>query len=72
MKWEGPATTSRAVGIQARTLEELELRGLADEFLPVGKSRRGWRCLRQWQTPLPRRFHQAPEPLQLSPFPIAN
>ena len=33
---EGPATTSRAVGIQARTLEEMELRGLADEFLRLG------------------------------------
>ena len=29
---EGPVGTSRAVGIQARTLEELQLRGLADEI----------------------------------------
>ena len=33
---EGPAATSRAVGIQARTLEEMELRGLADEFVRLG------------------------------------
>jgi 2-polyprenyl-6-methoxyphenol hydroxylase-like FAD-dependent oxidoreductase len=33
---EGPASTSRAIGIQARTLEELELRGLADEFVHAG------------------------------------
>jgi 2-polyprenyl-6-methoxyphenol hydroxylase-like FAD-dependent oxidoreductase len=33
---EAPATTSRAVGIQARTLEEMELRGLVDEFVRLG------------------------------------
>ena len=33
---EGPATTSRAIGIQARTLEEMELRRLADEFVRLG------------------------------------
>jgi 2-polyprenyl-6-methoxyphenol hydroxylase-like FAD-dependent oxidoreductase len=33
---EGPAATSRAVAIQARTLEEMELRGLADEFVRLG------------------------------------
>jgi 2-polyprenyl-6-methoxyphenol hydroxylase-like FAD-dependent oxidoreductase len=33
---EGPAATSRAVGIQARTLEEMELRGLSDEFVRIG------------------------------------
>jgi 2-polyprenyl-6-methoxyphenol hydroxylase-like FAD-dependent oxidoreductase len=33
---EGPASTSRAVGIQARTLEEMELRGLAGEFVRLG------------------------------------
>ena len=33
---EGPATTSRAFGIQARTLEEMELRSLADEFVRLG------------------------------------
>jgi 2-polyprenyl-6-methoxyphenol hydroxylase-like FAD-dependent oxidoreductase len=33
---EGPAATSRAVGIQARTLEEMELRGLAGEFDRIG------------------------------------
>jgi 2-polyprenyl-6-methoxyphenol hydroxylase-like FAD-dependent oxidoreductase len=33
---EGPSATSRAVGIQARTLEEMELRGLADEFVRIG------------------------------------
>lgn len=31
-----PAITSRAVGIQARTLEEMELRGLAGEFVSLG------------------------------------
>jgi len=33
---EGPASTSRAVGIQARTLEGLELRGLADKLTRIG------------------------------------
>lgn len=33
---EGPAPTSRAIGIQARTLEEMELRGLADQFVRIG------------------------------------
>jgi 2-polyprenyl-6-methoxyphenol hydroxylase-like FAD-dependent oxidoreductase len=31
-----PPTTSRAVGVQARTLELLELRGLADEMVRLG------------------------------------
>jgi 2-polyprenyl-6-methoxyphenol hydroxylase-like FAD-dependent oxidoreductase len=38
---EGPATTSRAMGIQARTLEEMELRGLADEFVRLGNRANG-------------------------------
>src|ERR1700677_4130565 len=38
---EGPAGTSRAVGIQARTLEELELRGLADDFVRIGHHANG-------------------------------
>jgi 2-polyprenyl-6-methoxyphenol hydroxylase-like FAD-dependent oxidoreductase len=38
---EGPATTSRAIAIQARTLEELELRGLAEEFLRLGHRAEG-------------------------------
>ena len=38
---EGPATTSRAMGIQARTLEEMELRGLADEFVRLGNHATG-------------------------------
>lgn len=33
---EGPATTSRALGIQARTMELLEQRGLVDEILRLG------------------------------------
>jgi 2-polyprenyl-6-methoxyphenol hydroxylase-like FAD-dependent oxidoreductase len=33
---DGPSKTSRAIGVQARTLEELELRGLADEFVRLG------------------------------------
>ncbi|MDE8559433.1 FAD-dependent monooxygenase [Pantoea vagans] len=32
----GPATTSRALGIQARTMELLEQRRLAEEFLQLG------------------------------------
>jgi 2-polyprenyl-6-methoxyphenol hydroxylase-like FAD-dependent oxidoreductase len=32
----GPENTSRAIAIQARTLEELELRGLAEEFVELG------------------------------------
>src|SRR5580693_8466374 len=35
-KQAAPATTSRAVGVQARTLELLELRGLADEMVRLG------------------------------------
>src|SRR5712672_1178764 len=35
-KLAAPATTSRAVGVQARTLELLELRGLADEMVRLG------------------------------------
>lgn len=38
---EGPSGTSRAVGIQARTLEELELRGLAGEFVRLGQHATG-------------------------------
>jgi 2-polyprenyl-6-methoxyphenol hydroxylase-like FAD-dependent oxidoreductase len=33
---EGPDSTSRAVGIQARTLEEFQLRGLADDLVRIG------------------------------------
>jgi 2-polyprenyl-6-methoxyphenol hydroxylase-like FAD-dependent oxidoreductase len=35
-KREGPATTSRATGVQARTLELFEQRGLADEMVRLG------------------------------------
>src|ERR1700738_4244191 len=35
-KQAAPPTTSRAVGVQARTLELLELRGLADEMVRLG------------------------------------
>src|SRR6267143_1079749 len=35
-KQPAPATTSRAVGVQARTLELLELRSLADEMFLLG------------------------------------
>src|ERR1700733_8421809 len=38
---EGPSTTSRAIAIQARTLEEMELRGLADEFVRLGHRAEG-------------------------------
>ncbi len=38
---EGPAQTSRAVGIQARTLEELELRGLAGDLVRIGHHANG-------------------------------
>jgi 2-polyprenyl-6-methoxyphenol hydroxylase-like FAD-dependent oxidoreductase len=38
---EGPDCTSRAVGIQARTLEELELRGLARELVRLGQRATG-------------------------------
>src|ERR1700688_292620 len=34
-KQAAPPTTSRAVGVQARTLELLELRGLANEMGPA-------------------------------------
>jgi 2-polyprenyl-6-methoxyphenol hydroxylase-like FAD-dependent oxidoreductase len=35
-KQAAPSTTSRAVGVQVRTLELLELRGLADEMVRLG------------------------------------
>jgi 2-polyprenyl-6-methoxyphenol hydroxylase-like FAD-dependent oxidoreductase len=35
-KRDGPATTSRAIGVQARTLELFEQRGLADEMVRLG------------------------------------
>jgi 2-polyprenyl-6-methoxyphenol hydroxylase-like FAD-dependent oxidoreductase len=35
-KEHAPATTSRAIGVQARTLELLEMRGLVDEFVELG------------------------------------
>ena len=35
-KMEAPETTSRAIGVQSRTLELMELRGLADEFVRIG------------------------------------
>src|SRR5581483_7568805 len=38
---EGPSKTSRAIGVQARTLEELELRGLASEFVRLGNPAKG-------------------------------
>jgi len=38
---DGPSKTSRAIGVQARTLEELELRGLAREFVRLGNPARG-------------------------------
>jgi 2-polyprenyl-6-methoxyphenol hydroxylase-like FAD-dependent oxidoreductase len=33
---DAPVTTSRAIGIQARTLEEMQLRGLLDQFTQLG------------------------------------
>jgi len=33
---DAPGTTSRAIGIQARTLEEMQLRGLLDQFTQLG------------------------------------
>jgi 2-polyprenyl-6-methoxyphenol hydroxylase-like FAD-dependent oxidoreductase len=38
---DGPSSTSRAIAIQARTLEEMELRGLADEFVRLGHRAEG-------------------------------
>lgn len=38
---DAPATTSRAIGVQARTLEEMELRGLASEFVRIGHRAQG-------------------------------
>jgi 2-polyprenyl-6-methoxyphenol hydroxylase-like FAD-dependent oxidoreductase len=38
---EGPGSSSRAIAIQARTLEEMELRGLADEFVRLGHRAEG-------------------------------
>jgi 2-polyprenyl-6-methoxyphenol hydroxylase-like FAD-dependent oxidoreductase len=39
-KREAPATTSRAIGVQPRTLELFERRGLADEMVRLGSSGR--------------------------------
>jgi 2-polyprenyl-6-methoxyphenol hydroxylase-like FAD-dependent oxidoreductase len=39
-KREAPATTSRAIGVQARTLELFEQRGLADEMVRLGNRAR--------------------------------
>ena len=38
-----PATTSRAIGVQARTLELLQQRGLADEMVRLGNPGHGAR-----------------------------
>ena len=35
-KRQAPATTSRAIGVQARTLELFEQRGLAEEMVRLG------------------------------------
>ena len=40
-KKAGPATTSRAIGVQARTLELFEQRGLVDAMLAAGNPARG-------------------------------
>jgi 2-polyprenyl-6-methoxyphenol hydroxylase-like FAD-dependent oxidoreductase len=40
-KADAPATTSRAIGVQARTLELLEMRGLVDEFVQLGVRAKG-------------------------------
>jgi 2-polyprenyl-6-methoxyphenol hydroxylase-like FAD-dependent oxidoreductase len=40
-KNNGPATTSRAIGIQARTLELMAQRGLADEIVSLGNKATG-------------------------------
>jgi len=42
-KQAAPPTTSRAIAVQARTLELLELRGLADEMVRLGP-RQPHRC----------------------------
>ena len=39
-KREAPATTSRAIGVQARTLELFQQRGLADEMIRLGNKGR--------------------------------
>ena len=39
-KREAPATTSRAIGVQARTLELFEQRGLAEEMVRLGNKGR--------------------------------
>jgi 2-polyprenyl-6-methoxyphenol hydroxylase-like FAD-dependent oxidoreductase len=48
---EAPATTSRAIGVQARTLELFEQRGLADEMVRLGNvyARDTARLVRQHQ-----------------------
>jgi 2-polyprenyl-6-methoxyphenol hydroxylase-like FAD-dependent oxidoreductase len=40
-KEEAPATSSRAIGVQARTLELMEMRGLVDQFVRLGNYGQG-------------------------------
>ena len=40
-KRQAPATTSRAIGVQARTLELFEQRGLTEEMVRLGNRRGG-------------------------------
>jgi len=40
-KADEPATTSRAIGVQARTLELMEMRGLVDQFVELGSHAEG-------------------------------
>src|SRR6202166_5100628 len=66
-KQAAPPTTSRAVGVQARTLELLELRGLADEM-----PRPGRQFLWRRQARLSPRLHADRQPLSLPPVHFAG
>ena len=60
---EGPDSTSRAVGIQARTLEEFQLRGLADDLTRLGHHATGGDIYGN-EKPRPCRLHKNPKLLR--------
>jgi 2-polyprenyl-6-methoxyphenol hydroxylase-like FAD-dependent oxidoreductase len=62
-----PSTTSRALGVQARTIELLRPRGVADEMLRLG-NQVGHHALRPWQTAGGDRTAQDAKPIQLHPY----
>ena len=64
-KRDAPATTSRATGVQARTLELFEQRGLADEMVRLGNTSTVRQRLRWRQARVPLRLQPCREPLPI-------